>query len=362
MNLPIAMTSKISFRLIAGLSVAAALVAAVWILNRPESTSRLQTTDDAYVRADFTVVAPQVAGRIQRVLVSDHQAVKAGEVLVQLDDRDLRIAVQDATARAAGARAVVAALQAQLARQRSLIGQAQASVSADDANLHLARLNLDRFTNLARDGSGTLQAQQQADAQWQVLRATRDRDQATVLATRQQQDVLRAEIDKARAEEAVAIARLADAELKLSYARVVAPSDGVIDQRGARDGGYVRVGDPLLTLVPTHGVYVEANFRETQLAHLRPGQAVRLRVDALPGVALTGRVETLAPASGVSFSAVAPHNATGNFTKIVQRLPVRIRLDEGQAALSRLRVGMSVEPRIETDGPDEPRLADAGRR
>ncbi|SEL39048.1 membrane fusion protein, multidrug efflux system [Roseateles sp. YR242] len=360
------MLNKPSFRVVAGAAVVLIAFGALWILNRPESGAPRQETDDAYVRADFTVIAPQVAGAIQRVAVEDHQAVKAGDLLVQIDDRDLRIAVEDAKARAASAGAVVSGLSAQIQRQHSLIGQAGAALTADEANLKLATVNLERFTNLAKDGSGTLQAQQQAEAQLQVQRAARDRDRAAEQAAREQLLILQADLEKARADALVAKARQADAELKLSYTRVVAPTDGVVDQRGARVGGYVRVGESLLTLVPMEALYVEANFRETQLARVQVGQPVHLGVDALPGVTLEGHVESLAPASGVSFSPVPPHNATGNFTKIVQRLPVRIRLDPGQAEAKRLRVGMSVRPLIDTAAPVEvvaeaPATATTGR-
>ncbi|RYE45590.1 MAG: HlyD family secretion protein [Hyphomicrobiales bacterium] len=329
------MHSDLRFRLAAGVATAAALAAAFFIINKPESGSSDQSTDDAYVQADFTVVAPQVAGVISRVAVEDHQTVLTGAPLVKIDDRALRIAVDAAKANIDG-------LQAQLERQRSSIAQARAALAASSAGLKLAETNRSRFANLARDGSGTVQAQQQADAEWDIRRAARDRDLAGLRSNEQQVVVLRAELDKARTAKA-------NSELNLSYASVVAPVDGVVAQRKARVGGYARVGEPLLTLVPLDALYVEANFRETQLARVRIGQPVEILVDALPGVSLKGRVESLGPASGVSFSPVPPHNATGNFTKIVQRLPVRIQLEEGQQAARRLRVGMSVRPRINLD-------------
>ncbi|MBJ2154600.1 HlyD family secretion protein [Variovorax sp. IB41] len=326
------------FRITVGTTAAVALVAAFFIFNRPESGGSEQSTDDAYVQAHFTVVAPQVAGVIGRVSVDDHQAVKAGAPLVNIDDRALRIAVD-------AAKANVDSLQAQLERQQSTIAQARAGLAASVASLKLAEANRSRFANLARDGSGTVQAHQQADAEWDNRRAARERDQAGLRSAEQQVAVLRAEVEKARTAHA-------NAELNLSYASVFAPLDGIVAQRRARVGGYARVGEPLLTLVPLDALYVEANFRETQLARVRVGQPVDIVVDALPGVRLKGRVESLGPASGVSFSPVPPHNATGNFTKIVQRLPVRIYLEPGQEAARRLRVGMSVRPRIDVDAED----------
>ena len=331
------MATKLPFRITVGVIVALSLGSAFLILNRPESVASEQSTDDAYVRADFTVIAPQVAGVISRVAVEEHQLVQAGAALVNIDDRALHIAVDTA-------KATVDSLMAQLERQQSAIAQARAALAASSASVKLADANRSRFDNLARDGSGTVQAQEQAQAQWDIQRAARERDQAGLRAAEQQVAILRAELEKAQAARA-------DAELKLSYANVVAPVSGVVAQRKARVGGYARVGEPLLTLVPLDALYVEANLRETQSARVQVGQPVEVVVDALPGVRLKGRVESLGPASGVSFSPVPPHNATGNFTKIVQRLPVRIQLEPDQEDARRLRVGMSVRPRIDVDAP-----------
>ena len=325
------MATNLRFRITVGTIAAVALVGAFFILNRPESSASRQSTDDAYVQADFTVIVPQVGGVITEVAVADHQEVQAGAPLVSIDERDLRIA------------------QAQIARQQSIIEQARAAVAAAGANLKLAEANRSRFTNLARDGSGTVQAQQQAEAQWEIQRAAHERDRAGLHSAEQQTAILRADLDKAQAALLAAQAEKAAADLNLSYARVTAPVGGVVAQRRARVGGYARVGEPLLTLVPLDAVYVEANFRETQLARVQVGQPVEVTVDALPGLRLKGRVESLGPASGVSFSTVPPHNATGNFTKIVQRLPVRIQLEPGQEDVRRLRVGMSVRPVIDVD-------------
>lgn len=341
------MSKNLRFRIIAGSIAVIALVAAFLILNRSESRASTQSTDDAYVQADFTVIVPQVAGVITRVDVTDHQEVQAGAPLVGIDERDLRIAVDNAKAHIASAEATIASLQAQLDRQQSTIAQARAALAASGANLKLAEANRDRFANLARDGSGTVQAHQQAEAEWDVQRAARERDQAGLRSAEQQTAILRAELEKARAALLAAEAEKATADLNLSYAKVVAPVSGVIAQYKARVGGYARVGEPLLTLVPLDAIYVEANFRETQMARVRVGQPVDMTVDALPDVRLKGRVESLGPASGVSFSTVPPHNATGNFTKIVQRLPVRIHLEPGQEDTRRLRVGMSVRPVID---------------
>jgi len=318
-------------------------------LNRPESRASTQSTDDAYVQADFTMVAPQVAGRIEKVLVEDNQPVKQGQLLATIDDRDFVAAVQAAKAQVASAQASVAGLQARLVQQDSTIRQAQAAVAVDEAALKLARANQTRYRNLAADGSGTVQARQQAEMQASVQLASLQKGQASLLAARQQVEVLKADLDRARATLAQAQAVLAAEELKLSYTRITAPVDGTVGQKSVRIGAFVNVGKPLLAIVPLDAVYISANFRETQLARVQPGQSVDIEVDALAGEVLKGTVESLGPASGVSYSAVAPHNATGNFTKIVQRLPVRIRIDSNQPAVARLKVGMSVTPEIIID-------------
>lgn len=321
-------------------------ISGIFYLNRSESNAATQSTDDAYVRADITIIAPQVPGVIRKVLVQDNQAVRAGDLLVEIEDSEYVVALDAAKARVASAQASIASLQANLLRQESAIRQAQAVLAGDDAALKLARENEARYRNLSLDGSGTVQALQQAEAQVGIQAANREKSQAGVRAARQQVDILKADLDNARAALAQAQSAQEAAELKLSHARIAAPVTGVIGHKSVRMGAFVAVGQSLLAIVPLAEVYVAANFRETQLARVRPGQAVDIEVDAFPGERLKGSVESLGPASGASYSVVAPHNATGNFTKIVQRLPVRIRIDPGQPAAERLRVGMSVRPTI----------------
>ncbi|TBU96252.1 HlyD family secretion protein [Stutzerimonas kirkiae] len=343
------MTTNLRSRIVIGGVAVLALVGAFLLLNRSESAASRQSTDDAYVRADFTVIVPQVSGIITEVAVEDNQEIEAGAPLLRIDERELAIAVANAQAHVVAAQAAIDSLEAQIERQRSLIQQARAAIAAAEANLKLAGAERRRFANLARDGSGTLQAQQQAEAQWAIQRAARERDLASLQSTEQQTAVLLAELEGARGGLLAAQAEKAAAQLDLSRARLVAPVGGVVAQRRARVGGYARAGEPLLTLVPLDKVYIEANFRETQLTRVQVGQPVEILVDALPGVRLKGHVESLGAASGASFSTVPPHNATGNFTKIVQRLPVRIQVDAGQEQARRLRVGMSVRPSIDVD-------------
>lgn len=315
-------------------------------LNHPESSAKTQTTDDAYVEADFTTVAPQISGTVSRVLVEDNQKVKAGDPLVMIDDRDFVVAVDATKAQVASEQANIASIQAQIARQGSSIRQAKASIVADEAALKLATENQIRYRNLAADGAGTVQALQEADTQLSIQKAGLDKNQAGLVATRQQIDILQAELGKAKAALAQAKTAQSAAELKLSYTKIASPINGTIGQKSVRVGAYVNAGKSLLAIVPLDALYITANFRETQLANIRPGQPVDIQVDAIPGVTIKGKVESLGPASGASFSVVPPHNATGNFTKIVQRLPVRISIDSNQIESSGLRVGMSVKPII----------------
>ena len=335
-------------RIICVVSLLAVAIAGTLRLNRPESSAATQFTNDAYVQADFTTVAPQVAGTVAKVWVEDHQAVVAGDLLATIDDREFVVAVDAAKARVASALAGITSLQAHLVLQETTIRQAQAAVAADDASLKLAEENQVRYRNLSADGSGTVQALQQAEAQVRIQLASRQKNQAGVQAARQRMDILKADLENAGAALEQARSARSAAELKLSYTRITAPVGGVVGQKSVRNGAFVTVGQPLLAIVPLDKVYVTANFRETQLAHVQTGQTVDIVVDALPGEVLKGAVESMGPASGVSYSAIAPHNATGNFTKIVQRLPVRIRINPGQPTAARLRVGMSVAPRIHT--------------
>jgi membrane fusion protein (multidrug efflux system) len=342
-------------KIISIVAIATVAIGSLVYLNRPESNGSVQSTDDAYVRADFTTVAPQISGTVQTVLIEDNQEVAAGDLLATIDDRDFVVAVNATKAQVASAQASIVSLQAHLTRQQTAIRQAQAAVAADDASIKLAQENKVRYRNLSADGAGTVQALQQAEAQLSIQLANRDRDQAGLLAARQQVNILQADLEKAKAALAQAQAAQAAADLKLSYTRITAPIGGVIGQKSVRLGAFVNAGQPLLAIVPLDGVYITGNFRETQLARMQPGQRVHIEVDALPGETLNGVVESLAPASGASYSAIAPHNATGNFTKIVQRLPVRIRIEPGQAAAARLKVGMSVVPNVHIEDRPEPR-------
>jgi membrane fusion protein (multidrug efflux system) len=307
-----------------------------------------QNTNDAFVSADYTLVVPRVAGFIKEVLVEDNQQVKAGQLLALIDDRDLRASAEAADAQTLVARAQLQNAKATLERQTSVIAQAQASVVSAKAEMAFAQQELNRYNHLAGVGAGTVQNAQQARTRIDQATAHLDTATAKLAAERKQVDILSAQRDAAEGSLKHAQAALEIASFELSYTRITAPQDGMIGERAVRVGAYVTPGSKLLAVVPLKQAYVVANFQETQLTDVQPGQEVQVRVDSLGGEALTGRVESIAPATGVTFAAVKPDNATGNFTKVVQRIPVKIMLEPGQPLAERLRVGMSVEASIDT--------------
>ncbi|TWR84560.1 HlyD family secretion protein [Pseudomonas saxonica] len=327
--------------------LAVVVVYALWRLVF--ATSAVQSTNDAFVSADFTLIAPKVAGFIDEVLVQDNQPVKAGQVVARIDPQDFKTNVQAAEASVATAQAQLANAQAMLERQRSVIAQAQATVDADLAQVEFAEHELTRYQHLAGQGAGTLQNSQQAKNRSQIARAELVQHKAALEAARQQTRVLAAQTNAAQASVQHAQALQARAELDLSYTQLVAPFDGVVGRRSVRQGAYVKPGDPVLAVVPLAKAFVVANFLEHQLTHMRAGQRVSIKVDTFPGETLQGTVDSIAPATGVTFASIAPDNATGNFTKVVQRIPVKITLDQGQPLARQLRLGMSVDASIDTE-------------
>jgi membrane fusion protein (multidrug efflux system) len=347
--------------LLAG-GVAACAILAVVIDRGLTDGGATQRTDDAYVAADFSIVAPKVAGLIDRVEVDDNAIVKAGQELAHIDDRDYRAAASSADAALAAAQADVENLTAALLRQRSVIDQANATVAADEAARTFAQANATRYRNLSSGGAGTVEQQQQSAAQLEQAIAAKERDSAAAVATQREVSILQAQRDRAIANVQREQAALDQARLNLSYTHILAPVGGMVGQRGVRVGNYVSPGTALLAVVPLQSAYVLANFQETQLKSVLPGQRAQITVDSFPGQSLAGRVDSLAPASGVAFSPIPPDNATGNFTKVVQRLPLKIRLDPNQPLLQRLRVGMSVEASVDTaSNGSESSLADDRR-
>jgi membrane fusion protein, multidrug efflux system len=310
----------------------------------------LVSTDDAYVQADNVIISPKVSGYISEVPVQDNQPVKAGKVLARIDDRDYRTAVASAQANVAAAAANIDDLRQQIAQQNYAVAEAHAAVDGDQAALTFAEQDSHRYAFLSRSGAGTEQSAQSATSGVAEKRAALDHDIAGVGAAQTQLGVLGAELAQARAALAQRQAALRQAELNLSYTTITSPVDGTVGERTLRVGQYVQAGTQLMAVVPLQAVYVTANYKETQLTDVRAGQPVSLAVDTFPGTTVHGIVNSIAPASGEEFALLPPDNATGNFTKIVQRVPVKITIDPHDPLLGQLRPGMSVEPAIDTRG------------
>ena len=331
--------------------LAALAFVALATLRWDEWTGRatIQTTDDAYVRADLTRLSSRVAGEVLSLAVNDFQRVKAGDLLVQIDPADYEAQVAQAEAAVAAAQAALDNLANQVELQYATIAQAEAQQVAAAAQEVEARQEQERQQSLSQTEAGTRQKLEQATAAYAKAGADVRASRAVVAAQRHQLEVLSGTKKQRAADLEGAKAALAAAKLKLGYTKIVAPFDGVVGERQVQPGDYVNIGTNLINVVPLPNVYVIANYKETQLTRVRPGQSVSLTVDSFPDETLHGRVERISPASGSQFALLPPDNATGNFTKVVQRVPVRIALDKDQPLLQRLLPGMSVVTNIHTD-------------
>ncbi len=344
--------SRLSRRaLVVAGAVLAMLAAIAWALHYEAVGQYIETTDDAYVGGDVSDLAPQVSGLIAAIAVADNQPVHQGDLLVQLDDRAFRIAADKARAAVAAGQASLANLDAARRLQLALIAGARADITSAGARLVLARQNQLRYARLAQTTAGTLQDSQSAEAGLQQAQADGVKAQSALAAAQAQLGVIQAERDQDQAALAGAQADLAAAQLNLGYTKIRAPFDGVIGNRAAHVGGYASAGTELVSIVPARGLWVDANFKEDQLARMRPGDHVTISADVLPDAKITGEVASVAPASGAIFSILPAENATGNFTKIVQRVPVRIVLDGAAGDLGLLRPGLSVIATVDTRAP-----------
>jgi membrane fusion protein (multidrug efflux system) len=342
-RLPNLKRALLALALAGGVAVSADLGVRYWQVGRFQVS-----TDDAYVQADSITIAPRVAGYIAQVPVTDNQPVKSGQVLARIDDRDLRTALDQAVADRAAAESRIANIAAQLDLQQSVISEAKAQLASAEAAASFAAQDQKRYSELAHTGAGSVQQAQQTQSLLLQRAADLQRAHAALTNAEQQVAVLQSAAAEARAALQHAGAVEQQAQLNLSYATIVAPADGTVGARSLRVGQYVQAGTPLMAIVPLHVVYVVANYKETQLTHVHPGQPVDIEVDTFPGQTVHGAVDSIAPASGQEFALLPPDNATGNFTKIVQRIPVKIVLRSDTALAGMLRPGMSVEPTIDT--------------
>jgi membrane fusion protein (multidrug efflux system) len=311
----------------------------------------LVSTDDAYVQAHSVLISPHVSGYISEVPVDDNEWVHAGQVLARIDPRDYQAALDQADANVAAAQGSIDALNQQVALQNLVVEQDNQLVVSGQAALDFSQQNYRRFTDLAKTGADTVENAQAATADIREKTAALQRDVIGVGAAQQQIAVYQAQLAQAKATLAQQQAVEQQAKLNLGYTTITAPVDGTVGVRTLRVGEYVQAGTQLMAVVPLQAVYVVANYEETQLTDVRPGQKVTVDVDTFPGATVHGHVDSLAPASGEEFALLPPDNATGNFTKIVQRIPVKIAIEKDDPLLGRLRPGMSVEPTIDTRAP-----------
>jgi membrane fusion protein (multidrug efflux system) len=359
--------SRIRFRLPsrrALIASAVALLVAVGGVSMILATPASESTDDAYIGADATTVAPKVRGLVEAVLVRDNQTVHAGDPLVRIDPEEFDVRVQTAKAELADAEAGVASARAALLSLNAEERLAAAHVTAAETTIRSAKAQSDRatadthrYTRLVAMGAVAVRDAENVRAV--AVSAEQDvaRSMADLVVARDSQHVtiagratLLAALQKATANVERSRASLDLALQDQRHTLILAPIDGVVGNRQVQQGDYVQPGSRLLTLVPLHALYVTANFKETQTARMQPGEKATIRVDALSSKPLTGVVESLAPGSGSQFSLLPFEPGTGNFTKIVQRVAVRIRFDEGQVALERLRPGLSVTAKVALKG------------
>ncbi|QKR99280.1 HlyD family secretion protein [Sphingomonas sp. CL5.1] len=330
--------------------VAGILAAGLWYLDYEQTGQYRQSTNNAYVRADFVTISPKLGGYIERVLVSDNQPVRKGQLLAVLDPRDFRSGVAEAQAQVSAAEAGIRTARRTLDEQRASIAQANAQVASAAAAAAAAANEVRRYEPLAQSGAESRERLAalvlDRDRSFANLRAQR----AAAVAARRMLATQDARIGQALAQRGAAEAQLSRASIDLGSIEIRSSIDGVVADKAVRAGQFVQPGTRLMSIVPTDQIYVQANFKETQVALMRVGQPVTIKVDALDGAELRGRVASFSPGTGAQFSLLPPENATGNFTKIVQRVPVRINIEAGPEARKVLRPGLSVEVTVDTVG------------
>lgn len=346
--------SALGKRVLVLFAITGVLLAVVFFGHRWWTLGRfIESTDDAYIGGDVTVIGPKVPGYITELKVIDNQWVRAGDLLVKIDDRDYLAALHKAEGAVAAQQALLANLDATEQLQHAVIGQARAGIDAASAENIRSRDDHTRYDRLVSQSAVSVESAQRVSATYKTAQANSARAQASMLASQRQLDVIATQKQQARAALTQAMAEREMAQINVAYTELRAPVDGVIGNRRARVGAYAAAGTQLLSVVPAKGLWVDANFKEDQLAQMQPGQAVRIHADVLPGQVFHGHLDSLAPATGAQFSILPPENATGNFTKIVQRVPVRVLLDEADGTLGKLRPGLSVTAEVDTRTDDD---------
>lgn len=306
-----------------------------------------ESTDNAYVQGEITRVSSQLGARIEQVLVTDNQHVEKGQLLLTLEAADFQLALERARAALATREAELAQAQSRLDQQASLIAASQADVAAGQATLSRTQIDLSRAQTLRKPGYVSEERVTTLSADSRVARSQLSKAEADLAAQRQQVDALQADIKRLEAQIANARAEIAQAELNLARTEIHAPISGTIGQRSAREGQVVQAGAYLLSIVPNDAIWVQANFKETQIGRMQVGQSAELIFDAYPDTPIEGRIDSLFAASGAQFSLLPPDNATGNFTKVVQRIPVKLTFAADNPLAGKIRPGMSVEVQVD---------------
>ncbi|ARJ66831.1 hemolysin D [Magnetospirillum sp. ME-1] len=338
MKKPIALAAALALASVAG-----------WSAYRWSQDWRwMESTDDAYVDGDITTVSPKVAGHVVELVARDNRPVAKGDVLLRIDPRDYRARVDEATGQVKARLAQLIQIDDKVAVQEAVITQSGASISAARAEMVRAKADYERSRRLVREDYVSRQRFDISQADAARAEAGLTGSGAGLQAARRQLAVLSSERHVALAQLEQAKATLSVAETELEATTIRAPLDGVVGNRAVRDGQYVRPGQQLLAVVPLSDVWIDANFKETQIGRMKPGNRVEIKVDAFPDAVIGGRVDSFAPASGAKFSLLPPENATGNFTKVVQRIPVRIRVDHDSPLAGQLRPGLSVVVKVDT--------------
>lgn len=341
-------------KLIGRLALAALLVGAaygVWMYVDYRAHGRYQQeTEDAYVRADGVTIASKLAGYVREVAVRDNQSVTAGALLVQVDPTDFRTRLAQAAAQVDVARATQTAARAQITEAADAIGEASAALTVSQRELAFLNGEVARYRPLAASGAEPKQALDQMIANRDKAAADVSAKRAALAAAHSRVETVRAQAGQSVAQIDAALAQRDAAQNDVSTTRIIAPTAGKVASSSVRLGQFVQPGQRLLTIVPTDALYIEANFKETQIGLMRPGQPATVEIDALPGVEFHGTVESITPGTGANFSLIPPQNATGNFTKIVQRVPVRIRINAGPESRKVLVPGLSLTVKVDTSG------------
>ena len=337
----------------AGMVVLTILAVAViggglWFWRHETYGRFFQSTDNAYIQADTVTIAPKIGGYVERVLVAENQQVAVGQPLVEIDPREFRAQTAQIQAQIDLARTNAAGVRAQIQEQQAGVAQARAQLAAAQSTLAFARSEVVRYAPLAESGAEPRERLAQLRNQQQQAEAQLASARAALLAAERRTATLATQVDQALAQARGGEAQLQAAQVNLGSTVLRAPVAGRVASRTVQTGQLVQPGTRLLSVVPVERIYIEANFKETQLALMRPGQPVTVEVDALDGVELHGKVESVSPGTGAEFSILPPQNATGNFTKIIQRVPVRISLDAGPMARKLLVPGMSVQVTVDT--------------